>query len=226
MTSDPTHDDTRPDTPGPQAADDDPAAAGTEAGETAVDDAHTPPTDHVVQSERGRHVQSLVLVNTGDGKGKSTAAFGTILRALARDWPVAVIQFIKSGDWRVGEQELLTELGAQWWAMGDGFSWDSEDLEESEALARAAWEQARTAIGSGDYRLVLLDEITYAMNWGWIDADEVIASIRDRPETTSVIATGRDASDALIEVADTVTRMDNVKHAFDQGILARRGIDY
>ncbi len=189
-------------------------------------DAATPPTDHVVQRDRARHVESLVLVNTGDGKGKSTAAFGTILRALARDWPVAVVQFIKSGDWRVGEQDLLTQLGAQWWAMGDGFSWDSEDLDESEALARAAWDQARTAITSGDYRLVVLDEITYAMNWDWIDADEVIATIHDRPETTSIIATGRDASAALIEVADTVTRMDNVKHAFDQGILARRGIDY
>jgi len=197
------------------------AADGTGERETA-----TPPTDHVVQRDRAQHVESLVLVNTGDGKGKSTAAFGTALRALARGWDVAVVQFIKSGDWRVGEQELLTTLGAKWWAMGDGFSWDSEDLDESEALARAAWEQARANIDSGEFRLVLLDEITYAMNWGWIDADEVIATIRDRPETTSIIATGRDASDALIEVANTVTRMDNVKHAFDEGIMARRGIDY
>ena len=197
------------------------AGDGTGERETA-----TPPTDHVVQRDRAQHVESLVLVNTGDGKGKSTAAFGTALRALARGWDVAVVQFIKSGDWRVGEHELLTKLGAKWWAMGDGFSWDSEDLDESEALARAAWEQARATIQSGEFRLVLLDEITYAMNWGWIDADEVIATIRDRPETTSIIATGRDASDALIEVANTVTRMDNVKHAFDEGIMARRGIDY
>lgn len=189
-------------------------------------DPSIPPADKVVNRDNKQHVESIVLVNTGDGKGKSTAAFGTALRALARDWPVAVVQFIKSGDWRVGEQELLTQLGAQWWAMGDGFSWDSEDLDESEALARAAWDQARDNITSGDYRLVLLDEITYAMNWGWIDADEVIATIRDRPAITTVIATGRDASQALIDVANTVTRMDNVKHAFDEGILARRGIDY
>ncbi len=189
-------------------------------------DPATPPVDHVVRTNEARHVESLVLVNTGDGKGKSTAAFGTALRALARDWPVAVVQFIKSGDWRVGEQELLTRLGAQWWAMGDGFSWDSEDLDESQALARAAWTEARGLITSGDFRLVILDEITYPMNWGWIDADEVIATIRERPEVTSVIVTGRDAPQALVDIADTVTRMDNVKHAFDQGILARRGIDY
>lgn len=193
---------------------------------TTDHDASTPPLDKVVDQPERRHVESIVLVNTGDGKGKSTAAFGTALRALARDWSVAVVQFIKSGDWRVGEEELLTQLGAQWFALGDGFSWDSDDLDESEAVARAAWEEARKLINSGDHRLVLLDEVTYPMNWGWIDSDDVIATIRDRPEATTVIATGRDASDDLIAVADTVTRMDKVKHAFDQGILARRGIDY
>ncbi|MBY5163745.1 cob(I)yrinic acid a,c-diamide adenosyltransferase [Salsipaludibacter albus] len=190
-------------------------------------DPTAPPVDKdTTDRPRRKHVESIVLVNTGDGKGKSTAAFGTAVRALARDWPVGVIQFIKSGNWRVGEEEMLTRLGADWWSLGDGFSWESQDLDESEARARAAWEEARERLASGDYRLLLLDEITYPMNWGWIDTDEVVAAIADRPETTTVIATGRDAPQALIDVADTVTRMDNVKHAFEQGIMARRGIDY
>jgi cob(I)alamin adenosyltransferase len=190
-------------------------------------DPTAPPVDKdTTDRPRRKHVESIVLVNTGDGKGKSTAAFGTAVRALARDWPVGVIQFIKSGNWRVGEEEMLTRLGADWWSLGDGFSWESQDLDESEARARAAWEEARERLASGDYRLLVLDEITYPMNWGWIDTDEVVAAIADRPETTTVIATGRDAPQALVDVADTVTRMDNVKHAFDQGIMARRGIDY
>jgi cob(I)alamin adenosyltransferase len=198
----------------------------TPDGQTTTD-ATTPPREKDLDAAPpGRHVESLVLVNTGDGKGKSTAAFGTALRALARGWPVGVIQFIKSGEWRVGEEELLTRLGADWWALGDGFSWDSEDLDESEAVARAAWDEASARLASGDYRLVVLDEITYPMNWGWIDTAAVVAAIEARPDHTTVILTGRDAPEDLIAVAHTVTRMDNVKHAFDQGIVARRGIDY
>jgi cob(I)alamin adenosyltransferase len=169
---------------------------------------------------------SLVLVNTGDGKGKSTAAFGVMLRALAQGWKVAVIQFLKSGEWTVGEEKIATQLGVEWCATGEGFTWESDDLSEDEALAQAAWQRAAALIRAGEHRLVVLDEITYPMNWGWIDTDEVVATIRDRPERVNVIATGRDAPAALVDVADTVTEMRSVKHAYDRGIAAKKGIDY
>jgi len=169
---------------------------------------------------------SLLLVNTGDGKGKSTAAFGTLLRAVSRGWSVAVVQFLKSGDWQVGEEKILTGLGVDWWAMGDGFTWDSEDIGESEAIAHGAWERAREVIESGDYDVVLLDEITYPVNWGWIDEGQVVSTLKGRPARTSVILTGRDAAAGLVDIADTVTEMKKVKHAYDRGVMARRGIDY
>lgn len=169
---------------------------------------------------------SLVLVNTGDGKGKSTAAFGTAIRAVARGWKVAVVQFLKSGEWTVGEEKIGRQVGIDWWALGDGFTWDSDDLEESEAIAREAWEQARKLIDSGEYDLVVLDEITYPMNWGWISTADVVEAISDRPEKVNIFATGRDAPQDLIDIADTVTEMRKVKHAYDRGVVARRGIDY
>jgi cob(I)alamin adenosyltransferase len=168
----------------------------------------------------------LVLVNTGDGKGKSTAAFGTAMRAVARGWKVGVIQFLKSGDWSVGEEKIGRQLGIDWWALGDGFTWDSDDMEESEAIAREAWEKAKERIDSGTYDLLILDEVTYPVNWGWIALDDVLETIRGRPQRLNLILTGRDAPSGLIEAADTVTEMKNVKHAFDSGIAARRGIDY
>jgi cob(I)alamin adenosyltransferase len=171
------------------------------------------------------HAPSLVLVNTGDGKGKSTAAFGTALRAVARGWKVCVIQFIKSGKWKVGEEAVGRQLAIDWWTIGDGFTWDSKDMDRTEAVALEAWRTAKEKIGSGDYDMVLLDEITYPMNWGWVSSREVAEVIRDRPEHVNVIATGRDAPPELVEVADTVTEMRKVKHAFDRGITARRGID-
>jgi cob(I)alamin adenosyltransferase len=184
-----------------------------------------PPTEHHLPE--GVHTaRSLVLVNTGDGKGKSSAAFGVVLRALARDWKVAVVQFLKSGEWRVGEEELAARLGVDWFALGEGFTWDSEDLAHDQAVARDAWERAKALILSGDYRLVVLDEVTYPMTWGWIDTDDVVATIRDRPPTVSIIATGRDAPAALVDVADTVTEMRKVKHAYDAGVTAKKGIDY
>jgi cob(I)alamin adenosyltransferase len=171
-------------------------------------------------------VPSLVLVNTGDGKGKTTAALGTLLRARARGWRVCVVQFMKSGDWKVGEEQSARQLGIDWWTLGDGFTWESEDLDESEAIAREAWRQASGIITGGDYEMVLLDEVTYPMNFGWIDTAEVVRVLRERPETTNVILTGRDAPPELIEIADTVTEMRKVKHPFDRGVQARRGIDY
>jgi cob(I)alamin adenosyltransferase len=173
-----------------------------------------------------RDQPSIVIVNTGDGKGKSTAAFGTMLRAVARGWEVSVIQFMKSGRWRVGEETVARQLGIDWAATGDGFSWLSDDLERSRALAGAAWELARDVIAAGRHQLVVLDEITYPMNWGWIPSAEVAKAIRDRPAHVNVIATGRDASDELLDVADTITEMTKVRHVYDTGVRARRGLDY
>lgn len=170
--------------------------------------------------------RSLVLVNTGHGKGKSTAAFGVIMRAVARRWRVCVIQFIKSGKWKVGEEKVGRQLGVDWLKGGDGFTWESPNLDQSQGRAAAAWQLALAAIAGGEYQLVVLDEITYPMNWGWIDAGEVIEAIRNRPTTVNVIATGRDAPAALVDIADTVTEMVNVRHAYDRGIRARRGIDF
>jgi cob(I)alamin adenosyltransferase len=173
-----------------------------------------------------RRPRSLVLVNTGDGKGKSTAAFGVVMRAVARGWNVCVIQFVKSGDWKVGEETLGRKLGVDWRTGGDGFSWLSKDLGESQRRAMDAWAQAKEVLAAGRHELVVLDEITYPMNWGWIDGDEVVAAIRSRNPRLNVVATGRDAPDALVEIAHTVTEMRKVRHAYDSGIKARRGIDF
>src|SRR5437899_7567687 len=180
---------------------------------------HAPP-------RASRKAPSVVIVNTGNGKGKSTAAFGTALRAVARGWKVCVIQFMKSDKWKVGEKEAATRLGVEWWTIGDGFTWGSRDLDRTEAIAREAWRVAQEKIQAGAYGLVVLDEITYPMNWGWISTEEVVAAIAARPVSVNVIATGRDAPPALIELADTVTEMRNLKHAFDRGVRAIRGIDF
>jgi cob(I)alamin adenosyltransferase len=183
------------------------------------------PTEH--HAPPSRRQPSLVLVNTGDGKGKSSAAFGVVLRAVARDWRVAVVQFLKSGKWQVGEERVAKErLGVEWHAVGEGFTWESDDLTEDQAVAQEAWRMARGLIEAGEHRLVVLDEITYPMNWGWISTDEVVEVLRARPSTVNVVLTGRDAPPALIEVADTVTEMRKVKHAYDTGVLAKKGIDY
>jgi cob(I)alamin adenosyltransferase len=183
----------------------------------------TPPKPPAPPNVRPR---SLVLVNTGEGKGKSTAAFGVVMRALARDWRVCVIQFIKSDKWKVGEEKIGRQLGVEWLKGGDGFTWESPDLDQSEGRAAAAWQLAAAAIAGGDYQLVVLDEITYPMNWGWIDSQVVIDAIRTRPAQVNIVATGRDAPTALIEIADTVTEMVKIRHAYDRGIKARRGIDF
>ena len=173
-----------------------------------------------------RGATSLLVVNTGNGKGKSSAAFGVMVRGVARGWKVAVLQFVKSGDWKVGEETVGHQLGVDWQSLGGGFTWDSDNLEQDKALAAQGWAIARAVVRAGDHSLVILDELTYLMNWGWIDADDVIAVLRDRPTHVNVIVTGRDASDALIAIADTVTEMREIKHAYNAGIRAKRGIDY
>ncbi len=188
-----------------------------------MSDAETPPEEAPPTGHR--RAPSLVLVNTGDGKGKSTAAFGIVLRALARDWPVAVVQFLKSGKWQVGEEKMCRRLGVDWWSIGEGFTWDSEDLTEDQAVAAEAWRHAADLIAAGRHRLVVLDEVTYPVNWGWIDEADVIAAVSGRPDKVNVILTGRDAPPSFIDLADTVTEMGNVKHAYDQGVRAMKGID-
>jgi cob(I)alamin adenosyltransferase len=185
----------------------------------------TPPTEGPVPPPR-RRPKSLVLVNTGDGKGKTTAALGVVMRAVAREWAVCVIQFMKSDEWKVGEETIGRRLGVDWWTLGDGFSWDSDDMDRTQAIAHAAWEHTKGVLAAGEHRLVILDEITYPMNWGWISTDEVVEAIRSRPLHVNVIATGRDAPAPLVEVADTVTEMTKIKHAYDTGVVARRGIDF
>ena len=187
----------------------------------------TPPTEDPRPAPADRErVPSVLVVYTGDGKGKSSSAFGVMTRAVARGWEVAVIQFLKSGDWHTGEQKVGIQLGVDWWTLGEGFTWDSADLSEDEATAQEAWRQAKEKIQSGGYRLVILDEITYPMNWGWIDQEDVVAALSSRPEKTNIIATGRDAPNALLEAADTATEMQKIKHAYDQGIMAQAGLDY
>lgn len=173
-----------------------------------------------------RRAASLVLVNTGKGKGKTTAAMGVVVRAVARDWPVAVVQFLKSGTWKTGEEKVAKQLGVDWRAIGEGFTWESDDLTEDEAVAREAWATAKALITAGDHRLVVLDEVTYPINWGWIDLDDVLAAIGGRPERVNVVCTGRNAPEGLMGIADTVTEMQVVKHAYQQRIRAMKGIDY
>jgi cob(I)alamin adenosyltransferase len=169
---------------------------------------------------------SVVIVNTGDGKGKSSSAFGVMIRSVARGWRVAVVQLVKSGEWNVGEEKIGRQLGVDWWTIGEGFTWESTDLQRDEAVAREAWAQAKAIIRAGEHRLVILDEVTYPMTWGWIDTDDVVETIRSRPEHVNIVATGRGAPQALIDVADTVTEMKMVKHAFERGITAMKGIEY
>ena len=184
-----------------------------------------PPTERP-RPDVSTQATSLVIVNTGEGKGKTTAAMGILLRAVSRGWKACVIQFIKSGKWRAGEEDVGRKLGIEWLSLGEGFTWDSEDLDRDRAAAREAWRAARERIDSGTYDVVLLDEVTYPMSWGWIPTAEVVGAIRERPGHVNVIATGRDAPTELLDVADTVTEMTKVRHAFDRGIAARRGIDF
>jgi cob(I)alamin adenosyltransferase len=173
--------------------------------------------------------KGLILINTGPGKGKTTAALGTGLRAAGCGMKVLMLQFIK-GSWHYGELDGVLPFGENFVLkqMGRGFvkvggaETDPEDLR----LVEEAWEEARLAILSGDWDLVILDEINYAIGYGMLDPEKVAAALLERPEMVHVILTGRNAHPKLVEIADTVTEMREVKHAYQKGILAQRGIEY
>ncbi len=170
--------------------------------------------------------RGLILVYTGDGKGKSTAAFGLALRAHGRGLRVKIFQFIKHQGARFGEHRALAQLGIPIEGLGDGFTWKSKDLEASARLAQEGWTRAREALLSGALDLVVLDEITYPIRYGWIPLEEVLEALRGRPKHVHALLTGRNAPLELLELADTVTEMRKVKHAFDQGVPAQRGIEH
>jgi cob(I)alamin adenosyltransferase len=167
-----------------------------------------------------------IIVHTGDGKGKTTAAFGTALRASGHGMKVAVVQFIK-GDWNYGEVRALEQCpNIELTRIGSGFTWLAEDPAEPRRLAREAWRVAEEAALSDRYDLLVLDELNCAAAEGYVTADEILAMLAQRPARLSVIVTGRGASVELIDVADTVTEMRCVKHAFAQGVPAKKGIEY
>jgi cob(I)alamin adenosyltransferase len=170
--------------------------------------------------------ESIVLLHTGDGKGKSSSAFGVMGRAWARGWQVVVLQFIKAESWNTGEHKLARHLDIEWWSLGDGFTWESRDMDETIARGRHAWSVAREKLSSGDYDLVILDEVTYLVTLGWVPLADVVTAIRDRAPRTNVIVTGRDAPVELIDLADTATEMVKLRHAFDRGVRAKRGIEF
>lgn len=169
--------------------------------------------------------RGLIIVHTGDGKGKSTAAFGLSLRAHGRGKAVKIFQFMKVPTARFGEHRVFEKLGIPVEGLGDGFSWKSKDLAHSAQLARDGWQKAKSAILSGAFFLVVLDEITYPLIYGWLPLDEVLAVLKNRPKDVHVCLTGRRCPQALIDMADTVTDMQKIKHAFAAGIPAQRGIE-
>ena len=170
--------------------------------------------------------RGLVLVHTGNGKGKSSSAFGVIVRALGWKQSVAVVQFIK-GTWITGERQFFDRLGGViWHTMGEGFTWDTQDRDRDIAAAKAAYAKAVELMKSGDFDLVVLDEINIALRYDYLDVADVIAGLEQRHERTSVILTGRDAKPELMEYADLVTEMTEVKHPYQAGIKAQRGVDF
>ena len=169
--------------------------------------------------------RGLVLVNTGNGKGKSTAAFGVALRAIGQGLTVSIIQFIK-GKWKTGEMEAAQRFGLEFMAMGKGFTWESTNLEEDKALMRQAWATASEKILSGTYDLIILDEINYVLGYGYIAVEEVVRTLQSRPDHVHVVLTGRNAPEEIIAIADGVTEMRDVKHPYRSGIPAQKGIDF
>ena len=188
---------------------------------------------------RQRRNRPLVMVHTGDGKGKSTAAFGLALRGWNQGWNIGVFQFVKSAKWKIGEEsvfnrlnELHTETGeggpVEWHKMGSGWSWSRKagSEEDHAADAKEGWLEIKRRIAAETHDLYLLDEFTYPINWGWIDIDDVVETFANRPGQQHIIATGRRADPKLMEVADLVTEMGKIKHPMDAGQKGQRGIEW
>jgi cob(I)alamin adenosyltransferase len=188
---------------------------------------------------RQRRNRPLVVVHTGIGKGKSTAAFGLALRAWNQGWPIGVFQFVKSAKWRVGEENALRALGdvhertgiggpVTWHKMGEGWSWIQRPGTERDHAAEAVegWEQIKRDLAASTYALYVLDEFTYPMKWGWIDVADVTETLAKRPDGQHVVITGRDAHPALLDAADLVTEMTKVKHPMDAGQKGQKGIEW
>ncbi|MCG8424117.1 MAG: cob(I)yrinic acid a,c-diamide adenosyltransferase [Proteobacteria bacterium] len=170
--------------------------------------------------------QGQLVVYTGNGKGKTTAALGVAFRALGRDFRVAVLQFIK-GKWKTGERRFAETLPSLVFEVtGKGFTWESDDLSRDAQAARQGWERAKELVGSGSYDIVILDELTYAINYGFIDLEGVVTCLKERPGHVHVIVTGRNAPDPLLDAADLVTEMKPIKHPYDRGVPAQIGLDY
>ena len=171
--------------------------------------------------------KGLVVVNTGNGKGKTTAALGVVFRAWGRGMRVRVFQFLKHTGARFGESRAAEKLDIPWSALGDGFTWLSKDLERTAALAREQWEHVQAAIRADEYDVIVLDEFTYPLHYGWIPVDDVLAVLREKPHMLHVIITGRNAPEALVDFADLVTEMREVKHPYkEQGISAQPGLEF
>ncbi|MFA0441667.1 cob(I)yrinic acid a,c-diamide adenosyltransferase [Vibrio sp. 10N.286.49.C2] len=172
------------------------------------------------QEEKG-----LLLVITGNGKGKSTAGFGTVTRAIGHDKKAAVAQFIK-GTWANGEKNLLEKLGVEFQVMATGFTWETQNKEADTLAAQLVWQECKRMLKDESIDVVLFDELTYMVSYGYIDLDEVVEALTHRPKMQSVIITGRGAHRTLIELADTVSEVKNVKHAFESGVKALKGVDW
>ena len=175
---------------------------------------------NAAQEERG-----LLLVITGNGKGKSTSGFGTLTRAVGHGYRAAAIQFIK-GDWPCGERNLLEKNGVEFHVMATGFTWNTQDKEKDISAAKKVWQQAKRLLSDETVDVILLDEITYMIAYKYLDLDDVIDAITHRPPMQHVIITGRACHRAIIELADTVSEVQPIKHAFDNGIKAQQGIDW
>jgi len=169
--------------------------------------------------------KGLVLVITGNGKGKSTSGFGTVARAVGHGFSAAVVQFIK-GTWDCGERNLLEHHGVPFFVMNTGFTWETQNKEADTQAAQAVWQEAKKLLADPEVNVVLLDEITYMVSYHYIDIEEVEQAISNRPAGQHVVITGRGCHRRLIELADTVSEVQSIKHAFDNGVKAQKGIDW
>jgi cob(I)alamin adenosyltransferase len=170
--------------------------------------------------------KGLLFVHTGPGKGKSTAAFGLVLRALGHGWRVGIVQFVK-GAWDTGERRILERFdGVSWHTMGEGFTWETQDRARDVAAATRAWDKARELMADASIRLIVLDELSIALRYDYLPLADVIAALRERRGDLNAVVTGRNAKPELIEIADLVTEMTLVKHHFAAGVRAQAGIEF